>query len=171
METQAARLTLTSSVLHDGETVPESAVFKGMGCSGDNRSPDLTWSGAPANAKSFAVTMWDPDAPTGGVGFVHWVLFNIPGTVFALAENAGARKRAGVRALHGINDFGTRSYGGPCPPAGDPPHHYHVTVYALDVEKFAGLDEGASYAKLRFMIREHTLATGELVGLYATESA
>jgi Raf kinase inhibitor-like YbhB/YbcL family protein len=171
METQTARLTLTSSVFHDGETVPESAVFKGMGCTGDNRSPDLSWSGAPADAKSFAVTMWDSDAPTGGVGFVHWVVFNIPGEVFALEENAGAHKRAGVRAMHGVNDLGTKSYFGPCPPPGDSPHHYHLVVYALDVAKFEGLDERTSYAKLRFMMRDHTLATGELVGLYASASA
>lgn len=171
MQTQTARLTLTSSVFRDGETVPQSAVFKGMGCTGDNRSPDLAWSGAPADAKSYAVTMWDPDAPTGGVGFVHWVLFNIPGNVFALEENAGAHKHADVGALHGVSDFGMKAYGGPCPPPGDPPHHYHLVVYALDVPKLEGLDDTTSYAKLRFMMREHTLATGELVGLYASAPA
>jgi Raf kinase inhibitor-like YbhB/YbcL family protein len=166
MDTQAARLTLTSAVFHDGETIPESAVFNEMGCPGANRSPDLSWSGAPAGTKSFAVTMWDPDAPTGGVGFVHWVLFNVPGDVFALAEDAGSHKRAGVHAQHGTNDYGHRDYDGPCPPPGDPPHHYQLVVYALDVEKLP-LDETTTYAKLRFMMREHTLATGELVGLYS----
>ena len=166
METQTARLTLTSSVFHDGQTVPQSAVFKGMGCTGDNRSPDLAWSGVPVNAKSFAVTMWDPDAPTGGVGFVHWVLFNIPGDVFGLEEDAGSRKRAGVGATHGVNDFGLKEYDGPCPPPGDPPHHYHLVVYALDVEEFKDLDDTTSYAKLRFMMRDHIIATGEIVALY-----
>jgi hypothetical protein len=168
--TEAARLTLTSSVFRDAETIPQSAVYKGMGCTGENRSPDLAWSGAPPETKSFAVTMWDPDAPTG-VGFVHWVLFNIPGNVFALDEGAGAHKHAGVSALHGTNDFGLKEYDGPCPPAGDPPHHYHLVVYALDVEKLEGLGDTTSYALLRFMIRNHTIATGELVGLYASASA
>lgn len=171
MDTPTARMTLTSSVFRDGETVPQSAVFNRMGCTGENRSPDLSWSGAPVDAKSFAVTIWDSDAPTGGVGFVHWVLFNIPGNVFALKENAGAHKDAGVHALHGINDYGMKAYGGPCPPPGDPPHHYHLVVYALDVEKLDGLDDTTTYARLRFNMREDTLASGEIVAVYATPSA
>lgn len=164
MESKAT-LTVTSSVIQDGQTIPQSAVFNQMGCSGDNRSPDLRWTGAPAGTKSYAVTTWDPDAPTG-VGFVHWVLFDIPGEVTSLEAGAGGHKHAGVKAQHGTNDFGVQAYSGPCPPPGDPPHHYHVTVYALDVEKLEGLDGSTSYAKLKFMSREHVLATGELVGLY-----
>jgi Raf kinase inhibitor-like YbhB/YbcL family protein len=160
-----ARLTVTSSVVADGRTIPQSAVFNGMGCTGGNRSPDLRWSGAPAGTKSFAITTWDPDAPTG-VGFVHWVLFNIPADVMSLPEDAGAHKHGGVNALAGTNDFGLQAYSGPCPPPGDPPHHYHFTVYALDVEKLEGLDGSTSYAKFKFMSRQHVLATGELVGLY-----
>ncbi len=164
MESKAT-LTVTSSVFRDGQTIPQSAVFNQMGCTGDDTSPDLSWSGAPEGTKSYAVTIWDPDAPTG-VGFVHWVLFNIPGDVTSLEAGAGAHKHAGVHALHGTNDFGTRAYGGPCPPPGDPPHHYHLTVYALDVPALAGLDDTTSYAKFKFMSREHVLATGEIVGLY-----
>ncbi|MEA2663328.1 MAG: hypothetical protein QOI11_272 [Candidatus Eremiobacteraeota bacterium] len=160
-----ARLTVTSSAVRDGETVPQSAVFDEMGCTGDNRSPDLSWSGAPAGTKSYALTVWDPDAPTG-VGFVHWVLFNIPAETTSLPEDAGSHKRASVKAQHGTNDFGLQAYSGPCPPPGDPPHHYHFTVYALDVEKLAGLDSSTSYAKFKFMSRRHVLATGEIVGLY-----
>jgi len=158
-------MTLTSSVLSEGATVPMSMVFKGMGCEGEDTSPDLTWSGAPAETKSYAVTMYDPDAPTT-VGFTHWVLFDIPADVLTLAAGAGAHGGAHVHAMHGINDFGFHQYSGPCPPAGDPPHHYHITVWALDVPKLEGLDKNTSYAKLRFMIRQHTLASGELVGLY-----
>jgi len=165
MERQST-LNLTSSVFRDGQTIPQSAVFSGMGCTGDNQSPDLQWSGAPAGTKSFAVTMWDPDAPTG-VGFVHWVLFNIPRNVTSLEAGAGKKKDAGVGAMHGTSDFGMQSYGGPCPPPKDSPHHYHLLVYALDVDKLEGASETASYALIKFMMREHTLATGEIVGLYA----
>ena len=158
-------MTLTSSVLSEGATVPNSMVFNGMGCTGEDTSPDLTWTGAPAETKSYAITMYDPDAPTT-VGFTHWVLFDIPADVLTLKAGAGSHSDAQVHAMHGINDYGHHKYGGPCPPAGDPPHHYHITVWALDVPKLEGLDKNTSYAKLRFMIRQHTLASGELLGLY-----
>lgn len=165
MQTQTATLTLTSSVFRDGQTVPQIAVFNQMGCTGQNRSPDLSWPAGPPGTKSYAITMWDPDAPTG-VGFVHWVLFNIPTGVTSLPEDAGKHKDAGVRALHGTNDFGLRGYDGPCPPPGDPPHHYHLIVYALDVPSLQGLDGSTSYAKFKFMSREHVLAKGEITSLY-----
>ena len=165
METQAT-LTVTSAVFHDGETIPSSAVFDDFGCTGKNQSPDLTWSGAPAGTKSYAVTIHDPDAPTT-VGWVHWVLFDIPGDVTSLAAGAGSRKRGGVGATHGFTDFGFSHYGGPCPPPGDPPHHYHLTVYALDMDKL-GPDSTTTFAKFRYMIRGHVLATGEIVGTYAS---
>ncbi len=163
METHA-KLPVTSSVFRDGATIPASAVFDGMGCTGQNQSPDLSWSNAPAGTKSFAVTMYDPDAPTT-VGFVHWVLFDIPAERTSLEAGAGGQKHAGVGATHGFTDFGVSRYGGPCPPPGDPPHHYHLTVYALDVDKL-GVDDTTTYAKFRFMTRGHVLAQGELVGLY-----
>ncbi len=165
MQIQAANLQVTSSVLRNGQTIPQSAVFDQMGCSGQNQSPDVTWSGAPAGTKSYAITLWDPDAPTG-VGFVHWVLFNIPADISSLEAGAGSHKDARVRADHGAADFGAARYHGPCPPPGDPPHHYHLVVYALDVEKLEGLDHTTSYAKFKFVSREHVLAAGEVVGLY-----
>jgi Raf kinase inhibitor-like YbhB/YbcL family protein len=164
MERQST-LTVTSSVFGDGQPIPQSAVFHDMGCTGNNQSPDLSWSGAPAGTRSFAVTMYDPDAPTT-VGFVHWVLFDIPAKVTSLAQGAGSDKHAGVGATHGFTDYGFARYGGPCPPPGDPPHHYHLTVYALDLDKL-GVDETTTYAKFRFMTRGHILATGEITGLYA----
>ncbi len=169
MERQST-LTVTSSVFRDGQTIPQSAVFDGMGCTGHNQSPDLSWSGAPAATKSYAVTIWDPDAPTG-VGFVHWVLFNIPSSVSSLAAGAGSRNDAGVHATSGTSDFGMTTYGGPCPPPGDAPHHYHLVVYALDVETLDGLDQTTSYAKFKFMSREHVVAAGEIVALYARPPA
>ena len=158
------KLTVTSSVFRDGQTIPESAVFDGFGCTGKNQSPDLAWSGVPPGTKSFAVTMYDPDAPTT-VGFVHWVLFDIPVGAASLAAGAGSIRDAGVGATHGHTDFGDSRYGGPCPPPGDSAHHYHLTVCALDL-KTLGVDETTTYAKFHFMIRGHVLAKGELVGLY-----
>lgn len=165
MQTKTAKLTVNSSVFRDGETIPMSAVLDQMGCKGQDKSPDLSWSGAPANTKSYAITIWDPDAPTG-VGFVHWVAFNIPASVTSLKEGAGSQSDLGVGATQGFTDYGFSKYGGPCPPTGDPPHHYHLTVYALDVERLEGLDQTCSYAKFRFVSRSHVLAAGEIVGLY-----
>lgn len=162
-------LALSSAIFRDGETIPMSAVFDAFGCTGNNRSPDLQWSGAPAGTKSYAVTIWDPDAPTG-VGFVHWVLFDVPASVTSLKENAGAQADAGVGAIHGVTDYGVDRYGGPCPPPGDPAHHYHLVVCALDVETL-GLDRTTSYAKFKFVSRNHVLAKGEIVGLYASPPA
>lgn len=142
-----------------------SAVFDRMGCTGQNQSPDLAWSGAPPNTKSYAITLWDPDVPTG-VGFVHWVLFNIPARVTSLSAGAGGCDDAGVGATHGFTDYGVSRYGGPCPPSGDSPHHYHLTVSAFDVERFEEFDATTTYAKFRFFSAPHLLATGELIGLY-----
>jgi Raf kinase inhibitor-like YbhB/YbcL family protein len=168
METHAT-LTVTSAVFHDGETVPRSAVFDDFGCTGNNESPDVAWSGAPAGTKSFAVTIYDPDAPTT-VGFVHWVLFDIPRNVTSLAAGAGSHDDAGVGATQGFTDYGFSRYGGPCPPPGDPPHHYHLAVYALDVDKL-GPDSTTTYAKFRFMIRGHVLASGGIVAVYGRPAA
>jgi len=165
METQRAAFSVTSSVIREGQTIPQSALFDKLGCGGLNQSPDLSWSGAPQGTKSFAITLWDPDAPTG-VGFVHWVLFNVPGTLGSLGPGAGSHADAGVGALHGTSDFGFDGYGGPAPPPGDPPHHYHFVVYALDVEKLEGLDRTTSYAKFKFVSRNNVLATAEIVGLF-----
>ncbi|MBV8750022.1 MAG: YbhB/YbcL family Raf kinase inhibitor-like protein [Candidatus Eremiobacteraeota bacterium] len=163
METKTT-LAVTSDVFRNGQTVPMSAVFDRFACTGNNRSPDLTWSGAPTGTQSYAVTIWDPDAPTT-VGFVHWLVFDIPADVTSLREGAGSEKGAGVGAIQGYIDYGFNGYGGPCPPVGDPPHRYHLTFYALDVEKL-GLDESATYALFRFMVRSHTLATAEIVSTY-----
>ncbi|MBV8638211.1 MAG: YbhB/YbcL family Raf kinase inhibitor-like protein [Candidatus Eremiobacteraeota bacterium] len=160
-----ATLTLTSSTFRDGQTIPMSAVFNRMGCTGQDLSPDISWSNAPSNAKSYAITLWDPDVPTG-VGFVHWVLFNIPGNVTSLKTGDGSKADAGVGATHGFTDYGFARYGGPCPGPGEAPHHYHLTVYAFDVERFDDFDETTTYAKFRYFTAPHLLATGEIVGLF-----
>src|SRR5471032_2054390 len=114
-----ADFTLSSSDIAEGKTLSSHHVFQGFGCVGDNRSPQLSWHGAPAGTKSYAVTVYDPDAPTGS-GWWHWVVYNIPADVTELpagAGNAGGQLPAG--AAQGHTDFGTSGFGGACPPAGD----------------------------------------------------
>ncbi|HXW19204.1 MAG TPA: YbhB/YbcL family Raf kinase inhibitor-like protein, partial [Roseiarcus sp.] len=115
---------------------------------------------------SFALTIYDPDAPTGS-GFWHWVVFNIPPDTTSLPKNAGDPKANLMPAgtVQGRTDFGTPGYGGPCPPKGDKPHHYHLRVFAVDVDKIDA-DANATAATVGFNLHFHTLAKGELVGRY-----
>jgi Raf kinase inhibitor-like YbhB/YbcL family protein len=140
-------------------------VYSGFGCSGKNISPALSWSGAPSGTKSFALTVYDPDAPTGS-GWWHWVVYNIPATVTELpagAGNPGGKLPAG--AVQGHTDFPTPGFGGACPPAGDKPHRYLFTVYALKSEKISVPDD-ATAAMVGFMIRANTLAKSTLTARY-----
>lgn len=154
-----ARLTVTSETFAEGGTIPRSAVFGG--CGGDNRSPQLAWRGAPPETRSYAVTCFDPDAPTGS-GYWHWLLFDVPASVTRLAAGAGAPGGSTT----GRNDYGASEYGGPCPPPGDGAHRYVFTVYALDVETLEGLGPGVTGASLVFTMRGHVLATGTLTGTF-----
>ena len=138
-------------------------VFNGMGYSGQNLSPQLSWDDVPEGTKSFAIVLHDPDAPTSG-GFYHWVLFNIPGSARTLALGAGTGEIQKIGAIHGHSDFGTHDYGGPCPPPG-PAHRYNLTLYALDVDSLP-LDETTTGAKLEFVAIAHTLATARMTGLF-----
>jgi hypothetical protein len=157
--------TVTSPTLKDGGTIPMSVVYDQMGCKGGDKSPELSWSGAPAGTKSFAVTMYDPDAKTGS-GWWHWTVFNIPADVTHLAAGAGAEdsKDLPKGAIQGRTDFGFSHFAGPCPPVGDAPHHYHVTVYALKVAKLP-IDKNASGASVGNDIQQNMLAKAEIVGL------
>ncbi|MBK8169608.1 MAG: YbhB/YbcL family Raf kinase inhibitor-like protein [Sandaracinaceae bacterium] len=159
--TAPASLTVRSADFAEGGAIPLTHVFSGMGCGGGNESPALAWSGAPEGTQSYAIVVHDPDAPTG-VGFFHWSVFDLPAATTSLARNAAASPPAG--AVMGRTDFGTNTYGGPCPPPGAP-HRYAFTVYALDVPSL-GVDATASGALLRFMLAQHTLAYGRLVGTY-----
>ncbi len=160
-------MTVESSAFTAGGTIPAVAAYTGCVADAANRSPALTWKGAPSGAKSFALTLFDPDAPTGH-GFVHWVLFDIPSAVTQLADNAGdpASHAAVAGAVSGHVDFGFSHYGGPCPPKGDKPHHYVFTVYALDVTKVAGAGADTTGPQLEAAIKDHTLAKGSLVGRF-----
>ena len=159
----AAGLTVTSPDIKDGGTIAMAQVF--TGCKGENRSPALSWSGEPAGTQSFAITMYDPDAPTGS-GWWHWTVFNIPANVHTLPENAGAEHSTllPAGAGQGMTDFGFSHYGGPCPPPGAP-HHYVVTVYALKVAKLP-LDAAASGATVGFNLHFNTLAEGKVTGIF-----
>lgn len=162
----AGEFAVTSPSLSDGATIGNKHVFAGFGCAGDNRSPALSWSGAPAEAKSFAVTVYDPDAPTGS-GWWHWVVFNIPAGTTDLKEGAGDAKGASLPAgsVQSVTDFGQPGFGGPCPPAGDKPHRYIFTVHALKLEKLP-LEAGASGAMVGFFLGQNTIAKASVTGLY-----
>jgi Raf kinase inhibitor-like YbhB/YbcL family protein len=134
-----------------------------FGCNGENKSPQLEWSAAPPEAKSFAVTMYDQDAPTGS-GWWHWVVFDIPNTSSKLIQDAGNNRNSLLPegSIQGLTDFGTNGYGGPCPPPNDKPHAYVVTVYALKVAHL-GLDKNATPALAGFIINQNLLAKASLI--------
>jgi len=164
----AQSLTLTSADIKEGASIANEQVFKGFGCTGGNLSPALSWSGAPAATKSLAVSIYDPDAPTGS-GWWHWVVFNIPAATTSLPKGAGdvAKKLMPAGAIQSRTDFGSDGYGGPCPPAGDKPHRYQITVFAVDVDKLPdATSDAASAALVGFDLHFHTLAKATLTGLY-----
>jgi Raf kinase inhibitor-like YbhB/YbcL family protein len=154
----AAGFKLTSPDLQQGKKLDMEQVYNSFGCTGKNISPALKWDGAPKNTKSFAVTVYDPDAPTGS-GWWHWVIFNIPADVTELPKNAGdpASGTAPTGSIQSRTDYGTPGYGGACPPQRDKPHRYMFTVYALDVDKLP-LDANVSAAMVGFNLNQHTLA-------------
>ncbi len=162
----ASALEVTSPDIAPGATISSDHVYAGFGCAGKNISPALKWSGAPAGTKSFALSVYDPDAPTGS-GFWHWVMFDIPANVTEVARGAGDLKagKAPAGAIQSRTDFGVPGYGGPCPPQGDKPHHYHFMVFAVDAAKL-GPDANAAAAFVGFNLHFHTLAKAELVGVY-----
>jgi Raf kinase inhibitor-like YbhB/YbcL family protein len=141
-----------------------SHVYNGMGCTGQNISPALQWTNPPAGTKSFAVTMYDPDAPTGS-GWWHWVMYNIPANTTSLPAGAGNGRNAPRGSEQGPTDFGSKGYGGPCPPAGDKPHHYHITVFALKVDKL-DIPGSATPAYVGYNLNANKLATTRVTGLY-----
>jgi Raf kinase inhibitor-like YbhB/YbcL family protein len=162
----AADFQLTSPVVKNKGTVGMEQVFNGFGCTGGNISPELSWKNAPKETKSFAVTVYDPDAPTGS-GWWHWLIFNIPPSVASLRANAGNPDGglAPKGAVQSVTDFGQRGYGGPCPPVGNKPHRYIFTVYALKVDQLP-LKEDASGAMVGFYLNANALGKATLTATY-----
>ena len=123
---------LRTTSFNPNQFLPQKFVYNGSTCSGENISPELEWENAPEGTKSFAVTVFDPDAP--GEGWWHWTVVNIPAEVTKIPEGASNFKTLPDGAIEGKTDFGKTGYGGACPPPGKP-HRYIFTVYALKKDK------------------------------------
>lgn len=165
-EVNMGKFKLYSPIIEDGATLENAQVANVFGCSGDNLSPELRWENAPEGTKSFALTVYDPDAPTGS-GFWHWMVINIPVSESGLAPDAGNisvnKLPAGARQLR--SDYGFYGFGGACPPEGDKPHRYQFTVFALNTDKL-DLPEDVTTAVGGFMINAHTIEKAEFTAYF-----
>ncbi|WP_027014100.1 YbhB/YbcL family Raf kinase inhibitor-like protein [Comamonas composti] len=157
---------LTSPEIAADSAIDQRFEFDGFGCSGRNQSPALAWKGAPVGTKSFVLTMYDPDAPTGS-GWWHWFVVDIPAGTFELAANAGAVGGANLpaSARQIRNDFGVHAWGGVCPPPGDKPHRYVFTVHALSVERL-DIPDDATAALAGFMVNATSLGKATFTATY-----
>jgi hypothetical protein len=154
-------ITVTSTDIQDGQALPQAQMSGIFGAGGSDTSPQLSWSGAPEGTLSYGLTVHDPEAPTGS-GFWHWAIADLPATCTSLETNAGDEGAALPGSAYALrNDAGGARFLGAAPPAGHGVHHYNFTVHALDVESI-GVGPDASPALLRFMMWQHTLATGTL---------
>lgn len=167
----AAGFQLSSPDIPSGATMDKKFEFKGFGCSGENQSPALRWSGAPAGTQSYAITVYDPDAPTGS-GWWHWSVINVPATVTELPADAGAlgASKLPQGASHVRIDYGVAAWGGTCPPAGDKPHRYIFTVHALKTDQLE-LPADATAALAGYMINAHTLGKASFTAYYGRPPA
>jgi Raf kinase inhibitor-like YbhB/YbcL family protein len=168
---QAAGFKLESPDIQPNATMDKKFEADVFGCTGENKSPALKWSGAPRDTKGFAVTVYDPDAPTGS-GWWHWSVVNIPANVTALPPDAGnasgAKLPAGARQVR--SDYGVAAWGGACPPPGDKPHRYVFTVVALKVDKL-DIPAEATAALAGFMIHANALAKASFTARYGRPRA
>ncbi|MFI5151796.1 MAG: YbhB/YbcL family Raf kinase inhibitor-like protein [Chitinophagales bacterium] len=161
-----AQPTFTLKSKEVGGQATSKQVFNGFGCSGENISPELYWENVPEDTKSFALTMYDPNAPTGS-GFWHWVVFDIPANTRELPSGAGNINKglAPPGCIQSMTDFGQAGYGGPCPPVGHGFHEYLITLYALKVDKL-GLDKAALPAYVGFNLYANSIAKTSIVMYY-----
>lgn len=164
---QLPSFTLTSESIRDGERLGRAQISGIFGLDGEDRSPQLSWSGFPAETKSFAVTVFDPDAPTAA-GFWHWAAFDIPASVTSLEEGAGSKDAPALPegAVQLRNDGGFAGFVGAAPPAGHGPHRYIVAVHAVDVEKLTDVTSEASPAFLGFNLFAHAIARATITGIH-----
>ena len=161
----AADLSVQSSSWQDGQTMKDAYVFNSFGCTGGNVSPQVSWSNAPQGTKSFAITVYDPDAPTGS-GWWHWTIFNIPANVSEIHEGVNLDlSKLPTGAIEGRTDFGKPGYGGACPPKGDKPHRYILTVFALKTDKI-DLNQDASGALVGYYLNQNAMAKASLTVTY-----
>lgn len=163
---EVASFDLTSADVADGGTLPTAQVSGIFGAGGADVSPQLSWSGFPAETKSFAVTVYDPTAPTGS-GFWHWAVVDIPASTTSLESGAGdvTGSRLPEGAIQLKNDAGLAHYLGAAPPAGHGVHTYFIAVHALDVDSL-GIDAEATPAFLGFNMSGHTLARAVITGTF-----
>ncbi|MET3654851.1 YbhB/YbcL family Raf kinase inhibitor-like protein [Dyella japonica] len=166
LSANASDFTVSSDSFENCATLKQTQVFNGFGCAGRNLSPALAWKGAPKGTRSFAVTVYDPDAPTGS-GWWHWVVIDLPASTHSLPEGAGSvnGQMLPAGAVQVRSDYGTAAFGGACPPPGDRPHRYVVTVYALKVDHLDA-PRDASPALIGFMIHGTTLGSASMQALY-----
>lgn len=153
---------LTSTDISEGEKLSSKHVFKGFSCEGENVSPNLSWSGAPKETKSFVITAYDPDAPTGS-GWWHWGVANIPATV-SNVKTGEKTADLGSTVFEIRNDYGSHDFGGACPPPGEV-HRYVFTVYALKIDKLPA-DKTASAALIGYLTKANALASAKITAVY-----
>lgn len=160
------RFTLSSPTVKPDAMLGPDQIFNGFGCAGNNLSPALKWTPGPESTKSYAITVYDPDAPTGS-GWWHWVVYNIPANATELPAGAGQAggKLLPAGAAQGRNDFGSAAFGGACPPKGDKPHHYVFTIYALKSEKIE-VPADASAALVGFTIHANQIGSAAFTARY-----
>jgi len=161
----AAGFSLAGQTLVNGATLSMEHVYNGGSCHGGNVSPQLVWRGAPAGTQSFAITMFDPDARNGH-GWWHWIVVNIPANVHELSAGVGDAGGALPQgAVQARNDFGDAHFDGACPPAGDKPHRYQFTVWALNVSAVPVTPESSGAAS-RAALAAHALAKAGLTATF-----
>ncbi|MGE3608399.1 MAG: YbhB/YbcL family Raf kinase inhibitor-like protein [Bacteriovoracaceae bacterium] len=148
--------TMHSTSIKANEQMPKHFLYNLNGCQGDNISPELEWKGAPSETKSFAVTVFDPDA-SNGHGWWHWAVINIPQNVNKIEEGASNSKKLPRGAIELETDFHKKGYGGPCPPKGDRPHRYVFTIYALNLEKL-DVEKNATASEIKTKLEKNCLA-------------
>ncbi|WP_109831991.1 YbhB/YbcL family Raf kinase inhibitor-like protein [Reichenbachiella versicolor] len=166
----SAQSTFTLSSKDIGGQATLTEEFNGFGCVGKNLSPQLEWKNAPEGTKSFAITMYDPDAPTGS-GWWHWVMFDISASTSEVKSGAGdiSSNLAPKGAIQSITDYGSQGYGGPCPPEGHGLHQYIITVYALKTESL-GLAKNTNPAVVGYYLWNNTIAKASIVMYYKREA-